>query len=255
MLDTERSTADTPPVRHELGGIVYLNFFERFFTTVRPSSYFEIGVSMGNSLRHARCASVAVDPRIKAEGTDFIGEKPALHLFQMKSDDFFATYDLRNFLPQGVDAAFLDGMHQFEFLLRDFINTEKYVHRDSVVMLHDCLPINAEMTERTPRQTLRKDVKLANFWTGDVWKLVPILRKYRPDLGLTVLDCPPTGLVLVQGFGSGSTALVDNYDKIVADYIDVELDDESLVTFRNGLEITSSRQFVRQLKATRGEDG
>ena len=108
MLDTERSTADTPPVRHELGGIVYLNFFERFFTTVRPSSYFEIGVSMGNSLRHARCASVAVDPRIKAEGTDFIGEKPALHLFQMKSDDFFATYDLRNFLPQGVDAAFLD---------------------------------------------------------------------------------------------------------------------------------------------------
>ncbi len=36
------------------------------------------------------------------------------------------------------------------------------------------------------------------YWTGDVWKLIPILQRYRPDLQLTLFDAPPSGLVAGQ---------------------------------------------------------
>lgn len=52
-----------------------------------------------------------------------MGEKPALHLFQATSDDFFASDFLRR---DGIrlGLSFLDGMHLYEFLLRDVMNTE-----------------------------------------------------------------------------------------------------------------------------------
>jgi hypothetical protein len=81
-----------------------------------------------------------------------------------------------------VDVAFLDGMHLFEYLLRDFIHTERVCDRNSVILLDDCLPVNIEMTDGERRPDLRKDAELASWWTGDVWKVVEILRELRPDL-------------------------------------------------------------------------
>ena len=55
-------------------------------------------------------------------------------------------HDLRNFLPNGVDFAFLDGMHHFEYLLRDVLNTEKYSRKNSIVAFPDgqsCLNLAA----------------------------------------------------------------------------------------------------------------
>ena len=46
----------------------------------------------------------------------------------MTSDDFFASHDLAQVLGgRPVDLAYIDGMHQFEFALRDFMNLERYV--------------------------------------------------------------------------------------------------------------------------------
>jgi hypothetical protein len=36
------------------------------------------------------------------------------------------------------------------------------------------------------------------WWTGDVWKPIGVLQKYRPDPVIDVLDAEPTGLALVQ---------------------------------------------------------
>jgi hypothetical protein len=149
------------------------------------------------------CASIGVDPNftIKFEP---MRQKPSMHLYQMTSDDYFRDHDPRAIFGGPVDVAFLDGLHLFDFLLRDFINAEKVCHEKSVILLDDCLPINLEMTEREHRPTLRKDQGVAAWWTGDVWKVVSVLRQYRPDS------------IVVTGLDPKSTVLSDAYDEIIA---------------------------------------
>jgi len=43
-------------------------------------------------------------------------------------------------------------------------------------------------------------IETLDFWTGDVWKIVPALIKFRPDLRVFTIACPPTGLTVVCGF-------------------------------------------------------
>ena len=44
----------------------------------------------------------------------------------------------------------------------------------------------------------RRELKKGG-WTGDCWRIVPFLRRHRPDLLLLLLDAKPTGLLLVAG--------------------------------------------------------
>lgn len=234
--------------RYFLDGPDYYTFLALLMTKFQPNSYFEIGVFKGKSLRNAECATVGVDPNFSLRGLDIVGKKPSLHLFQMESDSFFEKKNLFDYFENGIDLAFLDGMHLFEYLLRDFINAEKYSHTHSLYLMHDCLPINAEMTERQANKAARKDVELASHWTGDVWKLVPILQKYRPDLTINILDCTPTGLVALSNLDSNNTILKDNYESIVAEFMSVEMTDATIGDFRNGLTICPAKLFLEQIQ-------
>lgn len=205
-----------------LPGVAYLDFLARYHELVGPESYFEIGTALGNSLRLATCPKVAVDPRFRLN-IDPIGASPAAHLFQMTSDEFFAKHDVRHFLPSGIACAFLDGLHLFEFLLRDFMNTEKHARPDSVFFLHDCYPINDEITGRTSGMQNRRIAHTSTWWAGDVWKVLPILREFRPDLDVRVLDCPPTGLVVVRGMNPESDVLQASYAAILSRFTDLTL--------------------------------
>ena len=89
-------------------------------------------------------------------------------------------------------------MHLFEFALRDFMNIERYSNKTSIVALHDCYPPNPDIAER---------VRTTAMWCGDVWKLLPIFSRYRPDLDVKVYDCPPVGIVLVSGLSRGNKVL------------------------------------------------
>ena len=84
--------------------------------------------------------------------------------------------------------AFIDGMHHFEYALRDFINIEPLCRTGSVVFIHDCYPIDARSAERD---------QVTAFWSGDIWRLLVLLKKYRPDLAIHTLGTPPTGLGLI----------------------------------------------------------
>ncbi|HVG51787.1 MAG TPA: class I SAM-dependent methyltransferase [Xanthobacteraceae bacterium] len=204
-------------------GIFYLDFLNQIHQAKKPSGYLEIGVETGATLAFAQCPAVGIDPKFQFQGNP-IGQRIETYLFQLPSDDFFARYDPGKFLPGPVDFAFLDGMHHFEYLLRDFINTEKYSHAGSVVALHDCYPVNTEIANRERNYDLRVDAITRLWWTGDVWKLLPILRDFRPDLEVAILDCPPTGLVVVQGLDPASGTLIKAYDEIVAKYRDITLE-------------------------------
>jgi hypothetical protein len=82
-------------------------------------------------------------------------------------------------------------------------------------------------------------------WTGDVWKLIPILRQYRPELTMTVLDCKPSGLVLLSGLDPHNRALADNQADILAEFQEINIEDYGVDRFHAAFEFTDAAGFVR----------
>lgn len=217
-------------------GLDYRDFLAALHQQLRFGWYLEIGSQTGRSLAKSHSPSVAVDPvfRIKY---DVASNKPQLHLFQQTSDDFFAVGQLKT-LKAKPDFSFLDGMHLFEYLLRDFINTERAGSATSVIALHDCCPFGHAMTTRDLDNLPR------GAWTGDVWKLIPILQEYRPDLTIQVLDCAPTGLVVISNLKPQNRVLGQNYDKIVNQYRDLSLADFGVDRFFASFTYTDARALA-----------
>jgi hypothetical protein len=178
-------------------------FLRNLHKVYRPRTYVEIGINDGRSLTLSRVPTVAVDPAFKV-----VKElRCDLHMVRATSDDFFARESpLEHLGGAQVDLAFIDGMHLFEYVLRDFINTEKYADWSSVVVFDDQLPRNVDEAARD-RHT--------GAWTGDVYKIIPVLQRYRPDLRLAVMDTRPTGVMVVLGLDPTNTVLADKYDEIM----------------------------------------
>ncbi|GGG90614.1 tetratricopeptide repeat protein [Silvibacterium dinghuense] len=184
----------------DLHGEVYTRVLKRLHETLRPQTYLEIGVETGATLALARCASIGIDPRFQFSNMDVVRQivaKPSLMLYQMASDAFFDRWHPAELLGSPIDFAFLDGMHHCEYLLRDFLNTERYCLPGSVIALHDCLPLELPMAERA-RNLEALDPQRQTMWAGDVWRTALLLKRRRPELRMTVLDAAPTGLVLVS---------------------------------------------------------
>lgn len=216
--------------RKALRGPPYREFVRDVVKLKRARSYIEVGVHNGSTLTLIDCPSIGVDPNFVFDRNP-VGKKSVLHLYQMGSDEFFRDHDPRAVFGGPVDVAFLDGLHQFEYLLRDFINTEKVCGPASLIMLDDCLPINLEMTERKHRPDMRKDKAIAGWWTGDVWKVVDILREYRPDLRIIPVDVVPTGSIVISNLDPASTRLSDAYFEIIDRFAGLELDAEGFETY------------------------
>jgi len=224
-------------------GTSYLGVLGTLHRVLQPETYFEIGVAAGYSLALAQCASIAVDPALKV-GEFAIGKKPACHFFQMTSDLFFRHHDPRQILGQPIDFAFLDGLHYWEVLLRDFMNTEKVCNRRSVIALHDCVPTDVYAAERQDDYERRKTISpRPNDWAGDVWKVLPVLRRFRPDLTVYVLDAPPTGLVLITGLDPTSSVLADSYFAILNEFRDVTLQDYGIERHLAEVNLLSTSSF------------
>jgi hypothetical protein len=165
----------------------------------RPRTYLEIGIRTGRSLTLSRARTIAVDPNFKIDNPIHCD----LQLIKATSDDFFAGSDpLAHFEGVPVDLAFIDGMHLSDFALRDFINIEPYMADTGVVVLDDVLPRNGLEAARD-RKT--------EPWTGDVYKVVEILRRRRPDLVVLLVNTAPTGTAVVVGADRASTVLREAY--------------------------------------------
>ena len=191
---------------------------------IRPRTYLEIGVHTGATFALAECPSIAVDPHYGPLQSSCIGKKRVALFYQMTSDQFFREYDPTRLLGAPVDLGFLDGMHLFEWLLRDFYNTERACHPRSVIALHDCIPPDRHFIRRNPQdQTLRDTSAYPDGHGGDVWKIVPLLRKYRPDLRVHCFDADPTGLVLVTNLDPSSGLLQDRYFDLIEEASDTQL--------------------------------
>jgi tetratricopeptide (TPR) repeat protein len=198
----------------DLPGPAYTEVLAALHERLRPRAYVEIGVAGGRSL-------AAVQPTTRVVGIDpapRLTEPPGpnVQIFAMKSDDYFASRDLQadlGGLP--IDLAFIDGSHLFEQTMRDFIHVERCATHASTVLLHDAYPLNRLTAERESK---------TGFWSGDVWRLVLILKKYRPDLTIANVAAAPTGLCVVRGLDPASRVLADNHDAIVEEFMAVDYD-------------------------------
>ncbi len=210
-LDASDDTARSLLARHLMPGPIYTEVLKKLHDLLQPATYLEIGVETGRTLALAlpptRAIGIDPSPRI-------IARFPAeTKIFKTTSDDFFARVDPgAEFGGAGIDLAFIDGLHLFEQSLRDFINVERHCGPGSVVLVHDCLPVDAHSAAR---------VRNAPFWTGDVWKTIAILKRWRPDLEIRTEATWPSGLAVITRLDPASGVLAQNYEAIVAEFMDM----------------------------------
>lgn len=205
---------ETGPDTKLSGSMPYLDFIKKVHQLLAPNFYFEIGVRQGHSGELATCKSIGVDPAPNI--TKNLPDTFQLH--SLMSDEFFED------LPEVFESpelSFIDGMHLFEYVLRDFINVEKYSSHHSVIIIDDIFP-NTEL------QTARK--RKTKAWMGDVWKIKECLAIYRPDLVCIAVDTHPSGLLIIFGADSQNTVLVEKYNEIVKRFSRMELPPESILT-------------------------
>jgi hypothetical protein len=191
----------------ELPGEHYFKVLARVHEHVRPATYLEVGVSRGESLQLALPETLAlgIDPE------PHLGFAPAANqkVFTQTSDEFFARPDVPALLGgRPLQMAFIDGMHHFEYALRDFINIEPLCTPGSLVFVHDCFPIDARSAARD---------QSTGFWSGDIWRLIVLLKKYRPDLAIHTIGTPPTGLGLITHLDPGSGVLRRRLPELIAE--------------------------------------
>ena len=207
-LDSNLHIAHTTMARAWMPGEGYLNILSRIHEELMPQTYVEIGVSQGRSLTLANknAQTLGIDPRpiIKHE------LPPKNKMYEMPSDDFFARHQLFEELgAQHLDLAFIDGLHEFEQALKDFINLEKYASSRTVILIHDCFPATELFTLRGSG---------FGFWAGDVWKVIVCLKETRPDLKINVIPTFPSGLGIISNLDSTSTVLSENLNAVMEKY-------------------------------------
>ena len=213
----------------EFPGDDYFRILAHIHEHLKPATYLEIGIAYGLSFEIVNPETLALgidpDPHLRKP------PGPRQRVFAQTSDDFFEQRDVTSELGgKTLDLAFIDGLHHLEFALRDFINVEKYCAKDSIILIHDVYPID-------PMSAARE--RASQFWSGDIWRLILILKKYRPDLTVNVIGARPTGLGIVQNLDPHSHVLAERQHEIIEEFLALDLSvldgrkDEMLNRFPN----------------------
>lgn len=206
LANWDPARALDPAAEVQAGASDYLTVLAQAHAVLAPGGYLEIGVRHGRSLALARCPALGIDPAPDIDRP--LGA--TTRLVAQTSDDYF---DLGQGPAPGVDLdlAFIDGMHLFEYVLRDFMHVEHLSHPATLVAIDDVFPVHP-LQGRRERQT--------RVWTGDVWKILPCLIEQRPDLFLMPLDTWPTGTLLVVGLDISNRVFWEGYNPLVKAYRD-----------------------------------
>ena len=170
-----------------------LYFINKLIREKKFRNYLEIGVFLGYVFFYVSAArKYAVDPdfkfgfyrKLKRVFKNLSNLRAKF--YEKTSDDFFAQDAPRLFGKKNIDICLVDGMHEYDFALRDVENSLKYLQQNGVIIMHDCNP-------KTPEAAvLFKEWEARGFsgdWNGDVWKSILQLRSTRDDINVFVLDC------------------------------------------------------------------
>jgi len=78
------------------------------------------------------------------------------------SDDFFKEN------KSSFDIVFIDGLHTYEQVKRDILNSVNFLLDEGIILVHDCMP-DSLGKQAVPRYKMQ--------WNGDVWKAIVDLRQ------------------------------------------------------------------------------
>ena len=97
------------------------------------------------------------------------------------SDDFFLENKI-NF-----DLVFIDGLHEYKQAKNDIINSLKFLNKDGIILVHDCMP-DSMSKQAVPRYRMS--------WNGDVWKAIVDLRRNK---NIEIFTCEiDQGIAIIQ---------------------------------------------------------
>tara|TARA_B100000686_G_scaffold352519_1_gene454762 strand:+ start:380 stop:1108 length:729 start_codon:yes stop_codon:yes gene_type:complete len=82
---------------------------------------------------------------------------------RMTSDSFFLANS------KLFDLIFIDGLHTYEQVKKDIINSLKCLKKNGLILVHDCFPFNY-YDQAIPRAQKK--------WNGDVWKAITEFRTF-----------------------------------------------------------------------------
>ena len=144
------------------------------------SNYLEIG-----------CNDDELFSRIKIKNK--IGIDPVIGgNMKITSDDFFMQNKLK------FDCVFIDGLHIYDQVKRDIVNSSEFLNDNGFILVHDCLPRSIS-SQAVPRYKLT--------WNGDVWKAIVDLRK---DPNLEIFTClADEGISIIQNKKNSNILKID----------------------------------------------
>lgn len=181
--------------------------------------YLEIGVRHGDTFFAVNLPlKTAVDP---AFTFDWAARCDAVYAAQ-SSDEFFASFPESEtaapFLENGRpvwDLIFIDGLHTFEQSCRDFENSLRFAHQNTIWLLDDTVP--SDPYSALPDQELALRCRAlaggqGRAWHGEVYKTLFAIHDFHPEISyctvmgpgnpLTVLWRSPPSPDRVPRFGS-----------------------------------------------------
>ena len=100
---------------------------------------------------------------------------------KMTSDNFFKNNQ------NTFDIIFIDGLHQYEQVRKDIDNSLKFLNKDGVILLHDCMPCS--FIRQAPKRS-------SKIWNGDVWKNIVECRTLNEIDTYTIYADHGVGLIL-----------------------------------------------------------
>ena len=201
----------------------------------RLNNYFEIGVHNGHVLFKIRSNfKIAVDPNFVFDSLRKAGKiliNPCNFFnqyFEKTSDDFFREDAGKVFATKKVEIALIDGLHQYDYALRDIENTLKYLSDDGVILVHDCNPLS-QSASGTFEDWQASGEK--GFWNGDVWKAIVHLRSTRNDINIFVLDCDHGLGIVTKGEAEKPLSFQKEYIEKLT-YADFDADRKQLLNLK-----------------------
>jgi len=188
------------PLKKKINKLYYFLFKERFSKKIdfkfdnrfrwdlieyldnkyKFSSYLEIG-----------CNDDELFSRIKIKNK--IGIDPVIGgNMKITSDDFF------NQNKDYFDCIFIDGLHIYDQVKKDIVNSSKFLNENGFILVHDCLPRSLS-SQAVPRYRFT--------WNGDVWKAIVDLRR---DPNLEIFTClADEGISIIQNKKNSNTLKLD----------------------------------------------
>lgn len=231
-----------------------IEVIQKLVIAKKAKTYLEIGVASGNCfLRISAPRKIAVDVKFCFSEKRKIARHYLSNFksnifnryYQMESDEFFHKYS-KLFKKNRIDIAFIDGLHEYNQVIRDVNNCLNYLNEGGIIVLHDCSPPSEEAALPLDKILGRKHW----VWMGDVWKSIIYFRSCRHDLNVFVLDID-CGLGIITR-GEPDSLLTYSPEGISGLlYQDLEKDRSDMLNLKNA---TFLERFLKKHRITLQEN-